>query len=177
MGEKVHPSDLVDFFKFIISKSENGLAILLGIAPPPGAVQMYEMLGGNKVEYGVRIDGGEKIPQAQRILESVEHLEDIISAVGGWREIHAATLKFKADYPDQWKILETHALFVRPGGLLRDGQGGMSAIICRRHSDITPKTLRRRYKKILRALAIFLLSWSYSDGFNLNYFPKHKRLN
>ena len=177
MGGRVLPSELMDFFNLIISKSENGLAVLLGIAPPPGAVQMHEMRSGKKVDYGVRIDGGEEVPQAQTILESVEDLEEIISGVGGWGEIHAAAMNFKDEYPDQWKILETHALFIRPGGLMRDGQGGMSAILCRRHNDITPKTLRRRYKKILRALAIFLLSWSYSDGFNLGYFPKHKRLN
>ena len=72
-------SELIEFMSFILKKNEDGLAILVGAAPAPTALELYEMRCGGQVDYGVRIDGGEGVPHAQSALESVEGIEEIIS--------------------------------------------------------------------------------------------------
>lgn len=164
-------SELVKFFNFILHKSENGIAVLLGTVPPPTALEIHEMRKGSVSDYGVRIDGGEDVPMAQNIIESAEDIEEIISAVGGWTEINRAFRRFREEYPEQWKFIEAHALFIKPGGLIRDGKGGMTAMLGRQYNGVTAKTQRRRSKRLLRSLAQYLLSWSYTDGYNLSYTP------
>ena len=100
-------SELVKFFNFILHKSENGIAVLLGTVPPPTALEIHEMRKGSVSDYGVRIDGGEDVPMAQNIIESAEDIEEIISAVGGWSEINRAFRRFREEYPDPKSSIST----------------------------------------------------------------------
>ena len=47
-------SELIEFMSFILQKNEDGLAILVGAAPAPTALELYEMRCGGQVDYGVR---------------------------------------------------------------------------------------------------------------------------
>lgn len=167
-------SELIEFMNFILQKNEDGLAILVGAAPAPTALELYEMRSGGQVDYGVRIDGGEGVPHAQSALESVEGIEEIISDAGGWKVIHLAFQEFRKEFPEQYKFIENYSLFIRPGGIIRDGAGGMGAALGRKYKGVTQKTLRRRYKRIMRTVAQYILACGWSDGYNLMYRPPKK---
>ena len=93
-------SELIEFMSFILQKNEDGLAILVGAAPAPTALELYEMRCGGQVDYGVRIDGGEGVPHAQSALESVEGIEEIISDAGGWKSYTLRSKSFAKNSPN-----------------------------------------------------------------------------
>ena len=120
-------SEVVKFIKFVITRCDDGLAILLGNVDPPSSVMLYELKRGAQTEYGVRIDGGDDVPKAQNILEN--RAEEIVGYLGGWKNINQAFNAYRAQYPETWTLFEMCALFVRPGGEFRDGKGGHEYIV------------------------------------------------
>ena len=50
----------------------------------------------------------------------------------------------------------------------------MGAALGRKYKGVTQKTLRRRYKRIMRTVAQYILACGWSDGYNLTYRPPKK---
>ena len=149
-------SEVVKFIKFVVTRCDDGLAILLGNVDPPSSVMLYELKRGAQTEYGVRIDGGDDVPKAQNILEN--RAEEIVGYLGGWKNINQAFNAYRAQYPETWTLFEMCALFVRPGGEFRDGKGGAMSMIGQKYDGIVPKTVRRRRDKIIKSIALYLIT-------------------
>lgn len=164
---RVTAKQLSSFIEQIL-RHEDGLAILLGTVPPPIAADLCELKKGPASDPGVRIDGGAKTPYAEAVLLSTEKEFRILKAVGGWQRINRAMQEYKNTYPQGWSLFEEHVLFVRRGGMIHDGQGGMSAVIARRHGGITPRTLRNRRNAILNTVSRYVLSWMPGDSYDLS---------
>lgn len=160
-------TELANFFNFLLSRNEAGLAILLGTVPPPSSFDIYEMKHTPSADLGVHIDGGEKIPLAESIIMATSREYDIISRVGGWPRIHRAVRRYKETYPAGWQQLEEYALFIRPGGMIHDGKGGMSAVLQDKYDGACQRTLRRRKNNIVRTVARAILWWMPDDEFEL----------
>ena len=153
-------SEVMRFIKFIAGL-DNGLAILLGRMEPPSAVAMYDLKKGPQTEYGVHIDGGGALPLAQNIIEN--RYDEIVRWLGGWDNITRAFRDYRAQWPETWELFAMYSTFVHPGGDIRDGKGGALAMIGRRFDGIVPKTVRRRRNKIIRTIALFIITHPH-DG-------------
>lgn len=145
---------------------DDGLAVLVGEAAPPCAWDFY-MLQRQRSGCcdGVRVMGGTDIPLGQAIIESRE--EDIIRTLGGWTKITQAFRHFRRTYPETWRLFEMACIWVRPGGIVRDGTGGMTAAISRSFDGITAKTQRRRRKIFIKAVALYLITRPNDEKFKL----------
>lgn len=169
-------SEVVKFIKFVVTRCDDGLAILLGNVDPPSSVMLYELKRGAQTEYGVRIDGGDDVPKAQNILEN--RAEEIVGYLGGWKNINQAFNAYRAQYPETWTLFEMCALFVRPGGAFRDGKGGAMSIIGQKYDGIVPKTVRRRRDKIIKSIALYLITHPHEGEIVLYDDPElDKKLN
>lgn len=159
MPEYITLRDAERFINFMLYNFDGeGLAMLLGRSAPPTAVMLHELQTPGGADYGVRISGGEDVPTAQRVLESSDVFFDTVKKLGGWDNITGAFRDFRAAYPETWHLLEMSVLYIRPGGMIRDGLGGMSSMIAKRYDGITAKTQRRRRKKLIRVIANFLIT-------------------
>lgn len=169
-------SEVVKFIKFVVTRCDDGLAILLGNVDPPSSVMLYELKRGAQTEYGVRIDGGDDVPKAQNILEN--RAEEIVGYLGGWKNINQAFNAYRAQYPETWTLFEMCALFVRPGGEFRDGKGGAMSMIGQKYDGIVPKTVRRRRDKIIKSIALYLITHPHEGEIVLYDDPElDKKLN
>lgn len=141
---------------WILQRNESGLAILLGNLPPLSAVDIFEMkraeAGPVSDSLGVRITGGEVTNYADAILDSTERETRIIEDAGGWQPITSAFRLYRLEQPDNWNFFVEHTSYIRPGGSMHDGQGGMSIALERKYC-LSSKTMRRRRNRILRAIA------------------------
>ena len=156
-------SKLADFIDLMLRREPNGLAILLGTVPPPSAEELYQLGQGSQPDYGVRIQGGKGTPTAEAIIFGAERFEFLIEEIGGWEKINRALRIYRDKYPVGWNLLEEHALFVKQGGLFHDGQGGMMAVIAKKHGDVTARTIRNRRNTILTIIARFVIYWFPED--------------
>ena len=137
---------------------------------------LYELKRGAQTEYGVRIDGGDDVPKAQNILEN--RAEEIVGYLGGWKNINQAFNAYRAQYPETWTLFEMCALFVRPGGEFRDGKGGAMSMIGQKYDGIVPKTVRRRRDKIIKSIALYLITHPHEGEIVLYDDPElDKKLN
>lgn len=154
---------LANFIDLILRREPNGLAILLGTLPPPSAEDLYQLGQGSQPDLGVRVQGGKGTTAAEAIILSAERFEFIIEEIGGWDRINRALRTYRDKYPSGWNLLEEHALFVKQGGLFHDGQGGMMAMIAKKHGDVTARTIRNRRNTILTIIARFVIYWYPED--------------
>lgn len=158
---------LVGLFNLILSRHEAGIAILLGILPPPSSLDIYDMKFRAPADLGVRIDGGDNTPLAESIIMATAREHAIIREVGGWSRIHKAVRYYRSAYPEGWQQLEEYALFIRPGGMVHDGKGGMMSILQDKYDGVCSRTLRRRKSNIVRTVVRVILSWLPEDDFYL----------
>ena len=173
MPQKTGLEKTIEFLETILS-FENGVAILLGAAPVPTVEEIYNSVKTPQADCGVRVDGGASVFMAEAMLMAAEPIEMTIPNLGGWENIWRLTLKYREAYPQMWDKLVPLASMLRPGGIIRDGEGGMSAVLSCRFDGVKGKTLRRWKKRIIKSLAIHLLSWAYTDGYNISYYPDKK---
>lgn len=160
MSRKITVTKLAGFFEFVLSQ-ELGIAILLGTVPAPDATEIAEMVRSCNTcpDIGIRVSGGTPIYQAESALLIAEPIEEIIHQAGGWEHITAAFRSYKETYPRQWIIISDHAMMIRKGGILHDGEGGMMKQMEERHK-MSQRALRRFRNKILRMVALYVLSWT-----------------
>ena len=168
----VEVSEAKWLINFILTSFDNGLLILLGAAEPPSAAEIADVLPRPAApEYGCHIDGGEKVPYAESVLSSAEKVDEIVDCLGGWKKIAATMRDYRRTWPKLWGMFESHALFIRPGGKIRDGQGGMGKIVGEYYDGVTERTVWNRRNQVIDSIALYLVSWSYTDGWNLTYHP------
>lgn len=152
---KVHK--LARFLDWILTHNEAGLNILLGNLPPLSALDIYEMkclgYGPANADLGVRITGGCPVNPVDAAIETADREERIVREAGGWEAITRAVRQYRAEQPKNWRFFAEHSLYVRPGGAIHDGDGGMSAELRRKFGGISPRTMRRRRNRILRSIA------------------------
>ena len=165
------------FFSFIL-RDEAGLLILLGTMPAPTSYDIYRMKSRASEDLGCHVDGGEKAQLADVVIDATKEEYDLIASLApegerrrawsaGWERIHRSVREFKQRYPDKWQYVEEYALFIRPGGLLHDGRGGMAAQMAEKNDGVCQRTLRRQRERILRCLARYVMSWHEGDQFRL----------
>lgn len=148
---------------------EDGLAILLGTVSPPIAADIYELKKGSTpdLEVKIKIDRRAITPYAEAAVIYTEKETKILRQLGGWDRINRSIREYRKTYPFGWALFEEHVLFVRRGGMIHDGNGGMSAMMAAKHGGITTRTLRNRRNAILNTVARYILSWMPGDDFYL----------
>lgn len=164
---------LAKLLDWILQNNEAGLNILLGTLPPLSACDFYEMKrgAGNTLEdLGTRITGGSGANLAEIAIETSQREEQIISDAGGWGKIIAAVREYRREQPRNWQFFYEHSLYVRPGGVIHNGDGGASAELQRKFGGISARTMRRRRNRILRAIAnrVYLADGELRDD-RVNY--------
>lgn len=160
------------FLLFVLRRFEDGSAVLAGAVAPPSLALLMDCGGGGEMDG--RISGGEDIPKVQRLIEAGEKFDVILQSLGGWNSVICTVRSFIKQRPDLWKYIRIDALF-KPGGVIRDGCGGMGEMITRRLGGISPRTLRRTRDHAIHALAGELVAYSNTDGYNLNYYARRKK--
>lgn len=157
---------VVRLIKFISQTFDDGLAILTGTTQPPTTQDITRRLhpghGGASVlstaeRYGTRTTGGERVPRAQILLEN--EYEATVTALGGWCFLNEAICSFRSEYPESWLLFEQWSLFVRRGGIIHTGKGGMACYINVHRKDyVDVRTQRRRLDKIIRVIGLYVLT-------------------
>lgn len=141
---------------FIVRNFDDGLAILLGTTTPPSSVEIGDRRRGSPPDYGTHIDGGERVPHAQILLETT--YEATVNALGGWDYIGRTVRRFRESYPETWYLLELYCLFVRRGGATHIGNGGAVQRIAQQCDNVDVRTVRRRLDKTIQTLALYLIT-------------------
>lgn len=175
MREAKDIKKLAKFFDFILAFFDDGIAIMLGAVAAPSIEEIYSIMQPSPPDLGVRVDGGSSTPLAERRLMAIAPIEDILNKAGGWSAIWEATRDYKSVYPEQWKLIEAYALFMRPGGIIRDGKGGMSKIISSDNDNVVPQTLRNRRAKYLYSLAVYIMSYAAGNHWDLISAPRGRQ--
>jgi hypothetical protein len=100
----------------MLASYPKGLSILLGRITPPSSEQISEMIfsfspaGGDA---GVRVDGGQSAPQAERMIYTEESFNAVVTVCGGWEHIADIAKGYIKMYPNAWGIVMDHARWVR----------------------------------------------------------------
>ncbi|MBQ9882004.1 MAG: hypothetical protein IJM42_05285 [Synergistes sp.] len=168
MAGSLSVKKIIWFLKTILS-FDDGIAILLGAAPVPSSEEIFQTIRVPAEDCGVRVDGGSSVCAAEAIVMAVEPFDDVVSQLGGWPKINEIVCSFRDENPGMWERFVPLVSLIQPGGRIRDGLGGMSAMLSVRFGGVCEKTLRRWKKETMRALAIYLLTWARADGFSLSY--------
>lgn len=143
------------------------LGVLLGNVSVPDMLEISDLLQGfsGTMDLGVRISGGQQSTQAEKMICLTETVSGIIESIGGWGHIHRMTNEVKRDIsPTWWQEAENYTTYITPGGQVHDGTGGMGRRLFSpdgRHG-ICERTIRRRFRKLLRIVAVKLISISPS---------------
>lgn len=155
--------DIVRLIDFVSKSFPEGLAILVGTAEPPSTLEICDALRrgtgsplSTASKYGTVIQGGERLPQAQAMLEN--EYEATVAALGGWNFIAKAIRQFREQYPETWALFEMYCIHVRKGGSIHLGTGGGVAMCSSRYDGATARTLSRRRKKIVQTIALHVLT-------------------
>lgn len=156
--------DVSRLIKFIVRNFDDGFAILLGAAVPPSSVQIGEKMnrGGTSAlssaeRLGSRVEGGEKLPFAQILLEN--EYEATVQALGGWEFLTRSMRAYREAYPETWGLFEMYALYIRRGGAVHNGNGGGYGLIAKKVDEYADlRTHRRRINKIIQILALYIIT-------------------
>jgi hypothetical protein len=175
MSKKPSISQVVALLEFFARFHPAGLGLLLGQVEEPSAAELTGIIYSfsSQSNLGVRIGGGLFIPEAERVTSLHGIVMDIIDSVGGWEHIHKITREVKNEvHPNLWRESADYAAHITPGGLVRDGKGGMGGRMFRtsgggRHG-ICERTARRRFRNLMRIIALKILSFPPDGGFALS---------
>ncbi|MDR1516259.1 MAG: hypothetical protein LBS45_11245 [Synergistaceae bacterium] len=175
MNKKPSMSQVVALLEFFARFHPAGLGLLLGQVEEPSATELRDIIYSfsSLSHLGVRISGGVFIPEAERVTGLYEIVMKIIDSIGGWEHIYKITLEVKSEVPPNlWRESADYAAHITPGGLVRDGEGGMGGQMFKtsgggRHG-ICERTARRRFRKLMRIIALKILSFPPDGGFSLS---------
>lgn len=154
--------DVSGLIKFVTRNFADGLAILLGTATPPSSVEIGDAMHcgssvlSNAERYGTRVDGGERVPHAQVLLEN--RYEETVAKLGGWAYLSKSLRDFRTAYPETWALFEMYALFIKRGGMMHSGNGGAYGLLVERCDGADSRTVRRRLGKIIQTMALYVLT-------------------
>ena len=151
-----------------------GLGLLLGQVREPEAAEIAEIIAAfsGRSYLGVRIAGGREIPEAERIVVLGDIFFSIIEAIGGWEHIYRVTREIKDDVgAGLWQGAVDYATHIIQGGKVRDGRGGMGKRFFNTNGEakheIDERTARRRFRALMRIIALKILSFPKDGDFRL----------
>ena len=152
-----------------------GLGVLLGQVRAPESAEISEILlsFSERSYLGIRIIGGHEIPAAERLIFICETFFEIINAIGGWEHINRMTREVRDEVSDRfWQEAADYATHISPGGKVRDGRGGMGDRLYSTNGhgkyDICERTARRRFRNLMRIIALKILSFPVKGDFDLS---------
>lgn len=151
----------------LISHYPQGLSVLLGQVEPPTSQDIAELVasfsGGD--DLGVRVDGGESVPEAERMLATAEKYFDVIEKAGGWDHIVSVVLEWSEHYSKTWGIIVDHVRWVQ-GGFSRVDESQLDRIAKKHHTTIDTVCRKKREFPSVLARAI-LRTPKHGDNWNL----------
>ncbi|GHV50355.1 hypothetical protein FACS1894216_02400 [Synergistales bacterium] len=141
---------------------ENGLSMLLGRVAPPDSAQIQDMINSFNPpgELGVRVDGGQSTPLAERLIYTEETFNSVIARCGGWGHINKELNNWIKVRPNEWAIIRDHVRWVRIQSSRLSGS--MLEKIARIHSCSTD-TVSRLVSRFPRDIA-YSITRSPADG-------------
>jgi hypothetical protein len=151
-----------------------GLGVLLGQVREPEAAEIAEIIAAfsGRGYLGVRIAGGQEIPEAERLVVLGDIFFGIIEAIGGWEHVYRMTREVMREVsPSFWQEAADYATHIVQGGKIRDGCGGMGKRFFNTNGEgkheIDERTARRRFRNIMRIIALKILSFPADGSFRL----------
>lgn len=150
-------AQIVAVLELLIRCHPSGMALLVGHEIT--ADEIREIVGsvGSSDDIGVRIMGGQKISTAERNLCVAETVLDVIDEIGGWENVWRSVEELRAEMPKGWwREVVDFVTFIRPGGAIRDGNGGYGGKFfgAKGKHGIVTRTARRRFRELLRVVAV-----------------------
>jgi hypothetical protein len=167
-------SQVVAALELIARFHPGGLGVLLGQVREPGTSEIATILSSfsGRSDLGVRIAGGGGVAEAERVIILEEIFFGIIDDMGGWEHIYRMTREVMDTIsPVLWAEAADYAAHIAQGGKLRDGSGGIGTRLFRTSGDgryeICERTARRRFRNLLRIIALKILSFPVDGNFEL----------
>lgn len=136
---------------FILDRHAVGLLVLCGDEPWPTTADFAEMASCGGGGPDIRVQGGIKTPEAQRIVESAEHHERVVKSAGGKERIIEVFRDLRKANGNDWRVLRDSAMIRRGRPYITAGDY-TARIIARRH-HIHADTLRRNKMYLIHRLA------------------------
>lgn len=160
---------LVDLLELVLRYHPAPLRVLLDpdFIPSPEEVGPLLSAANPREDLGVRVDGGDAVYEAERRLVRFEGVEETILRAGGWPHIAAAIRLYRDFAPTEWALLADYVRYgIRPGGAVRNGDGGRLARVAALHG-VSPETVTERRRRIPVEIARGILSEAPEGGFQL----------
>ncbi len=149
----------------LVERHPQGLRVLVGECPPPTSEEIRLMYEDPGEDPGVRIDGGESVPLAERQAICAERFDEVIRAAGGWPHITATTREWSVCYGTTWDIVVDHVRFVGTGDFTKIDQSQL-ARVAERHG-VHKDTVWRRRRDFPELLASCILKAPSAEYFEL----------
>lgn len=142
--------DTEALISFILERHSVGLLVLCGDEEWPTTADFADMSREYGIEPNSRVQGGEEVPNAQRMLERADFFERATKNAGGKDRIIEIFRALRATDNTEWKIL-------RDSSQIRRGRpyftGDFTARTIARRHHIHEDTLRRNRLIIIQRLA------------------------
>jgi hypothetical protein len=139
---------LVELLELLLRTHPYPIRVLLGEMEPPSVLDLVASDGRPGADLGVRVDGGEKIPEAERLVERAAPFDQALEAVGGWDGIVRSVKELKEFEPELWEQFAACVRWVRPKrgrySGARIGDGGHILKLAERLGLGSATVLRRR---------------------------------
>ena len=151
-----------------------GLSILLGReAPPSTSKEINDMIVSftPAPEPIGRVDGGQSIPLAERLIYTEETFRRVISECGGWKHIAGVVCGWMRMYPNNWAIIKDHVAWVEAASSRIDGS--ILDKLAKYHGCSTD-TINRMVNKFPIELAEAILRSPIGDSFDLSDASEYK---
>ena len=148
---------LAEIIDMLLDRHPMGLRVLVGEAPPPTAEEIHLMYAAGRFseDPGVRVDGGEHVTRAERMVTDEERFERIIDRAGGWKHITSIARAWEAHKPQTWLIVEDHVAWVTSGSFSRIGDAQLQRVALKYR--ISPETVQRYRREFPADLAKIVL--------------------
>lgn len=144
-----------------------GINMLLGRIPPPTLEEINEMILAFRSagpDLGTRVDGGENIPTAERLIYTADTFTAVLEACGGWKHISVVANGWIKLSPNAWAIVLDHVRLVRTKVTRIDGSSVKK--IADAHGCATD-TIHNVVNVFPKELAAAILSSPIGDSFEL----------
>ncbi len=94
-----------------VKRCPTGLLCFFGEEKFPAADELFAMLSNHGA--GEKVDGGNFIPEAQRVTEAVEHIDGMLRAAGGLDLLRRICTEYAAHSPREARMLKDMAYIGR----------------------------------------------------------------
>lgn len=138
---------LAEVINILLDRHPMGLRVLTGEAPPPTTEEIHIMYDAGRAseDLGVRVDGGEHVTRAERLVTDEERFARVIDRAGGWDHIYRVARDWEDYNPQTWRIIEEYIRFA-PCGIFRIDNPRLSTMALRfRLSEATILRYRRDF--------------------------------